>query len=489
MELKTETDITPCFVKQQLDEILAREIAAFVDLGVSAETLSFNLTTISCMIVIVAREREIKQYADFPPERYVLDSFVDELVDIGLERDPDLETAITSSVTKGYITRNQKGELKAEMPAFLMAGLLETIFPGMQGLNLIAFILQMNEEVNSGRKSLELAQQSFEAALKTRGVSVSRDHAEKRASDMASGVEQVPVQTREISGKLKQENLERLSRLMKMRKKRSEGSGATLRVTDLFDKGPSKEALAARKIQIEQAGEAARQVQELAGQLAEKDERIRQAQEVARQAARQAAKRVKELEEREEALKAAQEKAEQTREKAEALGAREALLAEKESQLRAMEVQIREKQAQVHQELEARAQQVQEQETTERPSRDEDVDARIAALESKLSISCPLCTAGEIQEKTTEKGKKFFTCSQKECRFVSWEKPHHFECPLCKNLFLIEMQTKEGGAGLKCPRAGCSFTQKSLLDPRLALGGDGLTVKKKRKVVRRIKRR
>ncbi len=215
-------EISPLFVREQLDQILAREIIAFIDVDTDMAMMSFNLATISCITIIVEREREIKQYSDFPPERYVRQSFIEELGDIGLERDDHLERAIDSLVTMGYISRADAGEFKAEMPAFMMAGFLDSMFPGMQGMNLIAFVLQMNDEVNSGRKTLELAMASFETSLKTRGVTVKQDSAEKLATDMASGAVEAPAQAREISRKLKKENLNRLSQLMKTRKRSDE---------------------------------------------------------------------------------------------------------------------------------------------------------------------------------------------------------------------------------------------------------------------------
>jgi len=307
--LKSGKEITPLVVKTQLDEILAREITSFIDVDSDSAMMSFNLATISCITIIVEREREIRQYTDFPPERYQLESFTSELVDIGLENDNNLETAIATSLKSGYISEDGKGEFKAEMPSFMMAGFLDSMFPGMQGMNLIAFVLQMNHEVNTGRKTLELAKQSFESALKSRGVSVSRDHAEKKASEMASGDQKSPAQTKEISKKLKKlkkENIDRLSTLMKTRKKRSDEYTQKVQVKDVFDKGPSKEEIAAQEAQIKKAEEIARKDAELARQLAEKDERIKEAEE----AAKEAAKQLKELEEKELALKAAQEKAE-----------------------------------------------------------------------------------------------------------------------------------------------------------------------------------
>ncbi|MCP3944739.1 MAG: DNA topoisomerase I [Desulfobacteraceae bacterium] len=480
-DLKSGEQIDSLMVKTQLDEILASKITSLIDVDSDVAMMSFNLATISCIIVIVEREREIKQYTEFPPERYNLESFINELVDIGLERDDYLETAVVTSLSSGYIGENEKGEFKAEMSAFMTAGFLDSMFPGMQGMNLIAYVLQMNHEVNSGRKTLELAKQSFEASLKSSGVAVSQDHAEKRASEMASGTQKSFVKTKEISEKLKKENIDRLSTLMKTRKKRSGEYKEKLQVKDVFDKGPSKEEIAAQKAEIEKIEEIAKKEAELARQLAEKDEQIKQAEE----AAKEAAKQLKELEEKELALKIAQEKAEE-------LAAREAQMAEKEANLKAMEERLKQKEEdEARREEEARLQDIKAQEEKESVTSEEDIESQIAAFESELAMPCPLCEKGQIEEKTTEKGKQFFTCTKAECRFVSWDKPYHFECPLCKNSFLIEMQAAGDVKGIKCPRAACSYTQDNLLDPKqnMASAIASSKPKKKKKMVRRIKRR
>jgi chemotaxis protein histidine kinase CheA len=475
-------EMDPLFVKMQLDEILAREITSFLDVDSDAALISFNLATIACITIMVEREREIRQYADFPPERFQLESFTRELVDIGLEKDDGLEAAIRSSLKTGYISENENGDFKAEMPSFMMAGFLDTMFPGMQGMNLIAFVLQMNHEVNSGRKTLELAKQSFESTLKSRGVSVSRDHAEKRASEMAAGTQQAPGRTKAVSSELKKrkkENIDRLSTLMKTRK-RSDEYTQKIQVKDLFDKGPSEQEIAAQKAAREKAEEAARKQAELARQLAQKDEQIKQAEETAQHAAKQ----LKEMQEKELALKAAQEKAAD-------LAAREAQMAEREARLKALEEKIRQKEEdRIRQDRETKTQETKTREEKDQAGTQADIESRIAAFESELAMPCPLCGKGRIEEKTTEKGKHFFSCTTPDCRFVSWDKPYHFECPLCKNPFLIELQTTGDTKGLKCPRATCSYTQTTLLDPKqnMAIAAAGLQPKKKRRVVRRKRR-
>ncbi len=485
MEPVPGSDESQEFVRSQLDEILAREITAFIDVDSDSAMMTFNLATISCITIIVEREREIKQYTDFPPERYNKESFSSELVDIGLDNDDYLASAIDSSLNSGYISSQENGELKAEMPSFMMAGFLDSMFPGMQGMNLIAFVLQMNHEVNSGRKTLELAKDSFETSLKTRGVSVTQDHAEKRASEMVQGVQQaVSAQAKEISTQLKKENLNRLSKLIKTRKKRSGEYQEKVKIQDVFDKGPTKEEIEAEKREIQQAEEAARKAAELARQLAEKDEKIKEAEDAAKDLADQ----LKSLEEKESLLESVQEEARIAKEKAAQLEAREAEMAEKEARLKALEEEIRLKEEQAKQDAEARK--IAEK-TEQEPKDDDDIESRIAAFEQELAMPCPLCANGKVEEKTTEKGKVFFSCNQRDCRFVSWDKPYHFECPLCKNPFLTEVITPAGTPGLKCPRASCSYSQENLLEPKqqMAVAAEAAKPKKKKKIVRRRKRR
>lgn len=471
--------LDPGFVKDQLDEILTREITALLDIDSGSAMLSFNLASIACITVIIGREREIRQYPEFPPERYTKESFIDELADIGLEKDNDLLKTVLSLINKGYISTDQNGLLKAEMPSFMMTGFLDNMFPGMQGMNLVAFVLQMNDEVNSGRKSLEFAKESFQSTLKSRGVTVSKDRAEKQASEMASGVATLQSQSKEISLKLKKDNLDRLSKLIKSRKKRSMDSAGQLNIKDVFDKGPSNEELEAEKAEIRKTEETALKAAELAKALAEKEERIKEAEEAAKEAARQ----LEEIEKREKELLAAQREAEIAKQKAAELESREAMMAKREAELKTLENKLK---------LEEEKRRIEEEDEDETDSEDDsssddDIESRIAAFESDLTMPCPLCKQGEIISKTTEKGKEYFTCTSQSCRFVSWDRPYHIECPLCKNAFLTETVSATGEKGLKCPRASCSYRQNNLFDPKqnMAQGAAGLLPKKKKKVVRR----
>lgn len=487
MEEIQKSDLDPAFVRDQLDAILAQEITALLDVGSNEAMVSFNLTNIACITLLIERENEIKQFADFPPERYTRDSLLDELADIGLEKDNTLEKSVDDVLQRGYASSDSKRELKAEMPSFMMVGFLNNMFPGMQGINLIAFILQMNDEVNQGRKSLELAKESFKSTLKSRGVTVSKDTAQKNADEMVQGKIAVPpAKSREVSKKLKKDNLERLSKLVTRRKKKTSADSGKMLIKDVFDKGPTPEEIAAEKAKIKQMEEDAKKAAELAQQLAQKEEKIQEAREAQKLAAQQ----LEELRKREAALEKAQEEARIAAQKASELEEREAQMAEKEAQLKALEEKLRqEEEAKALREAQEKQQQIEQEEKAAASMSDDDIEARIAALEQDLTMPCPLCKKGEIVSKTTEKGKTFYTCTDAECRFVSWDKPYHFECPLCKNSFLIETAAVNGENGLKCPRASCSYNQNNLLDPRQNVVHAPPKKKKKKRVVRRRRRR
>ncbi len=475
-------------VRQELDEILAHEITGFIDLDMGNTKMSFNLGTISCIIIIVEREREIKQYADSPPERFTRETFTEELVEIGLEQDDYLERAIDFLMDNGYIGQGANGGLQAELPSFMMVAFLDTMFPGMQGMNLLAFILQINDEVNSGRKSLDLAKESFKGTLKSRGVSVTQDQAQKLATDMVTGVQQRSGQTQKISQQLKKNNVKRLADLMKTRK-RSDTFTQQMLIQDVFDKGPTKEEIEAQEEAARKEAEIAGKFTELGRQLEEKDGQIQQT----RLALEQAEKQLEILEKTRSDLAAA-------REQITLLESKLAQIDEKDAQIKELEYRNRRLEEDLTAAREEAARKEKEAEKKEKEAAaaidDDDIESRIAQFEENLAMVCPLCNEGKLKSSTTEKGREYYSCSKPDCRFIAWDKPYHFACPLCKNPYLTETTSPEGEKGLKCPRASCSYSQDNLLNPgqsmsasSSATGAPASAEPKKKKRLVRIKKR
>ncbi len=80
-----------------------------------------------------------------------------------------------------------------------------------------------------------------------------------------------------------------------------------------------------------------------------------------------------------------------------------------------------------------------------------------------IGVGCPQkdC-AGDIVERTSKRGKKFYGCSRfPECTFAAWDKPLDRQCPVCGAKFLVEKITKKQGIFVSCLEEGCGFKEKA----------------------------
>lgn len=77
------------------------------------------------------------------------------------------------------------------------------------------------------------------------------------------------------------------------------------------------------------------------------------------------------------------------------------------------------------------------------------------ALLKETGVKCPLCQ-GDIVEKKTRKGRKFFGCSNyPQCEFVSWYRPVNEKCTQCDSI-LVEKKGRQRGV-LECSNKECSY--------------------------------
>jgi DNA topoisomerase-1 len=78
-------------------------------------------------------------------------------------------------------------------------------------------------------------------------------------------------------------------------------------------------------------------------------------------------------------------------------------------------------------------------------------------LLTRIGVECPTCHQGEIVERRSKKGRKFYGCERyPECDFVSWNKPVSQPCPQCGS-FLMEVGR---GGQLKC--SSCTYQERGL---------------------------
>ena len=72
-----------------------------------------------------------------------------------------------------------------------------------------------------------------------------------------------------------------------------------------------------------------------------------------------------------------------------------------------------------------------------------------------LGLKCPIpgCS-GEIRQNRSKKGKAFYSCTIKDCKFLCWTKPVDKKCPACGAMFLIKK-----GKQLVCPNPDCEHKE------------------------------
>ncbi len=464
----TENVETPN-VRAQFDEILVKHIRRLLEVESIATSLSFNLSSITCLLFLVERENEIKNFPAAPPKRYVRETLLDDLSDIGLEIDDDLMVSFQALTQYGYIAIQDDEHFHPQISAYALVGFLDNLFPGMTGLNLVGFILQMIKEVTTNRKELKDALEQFDQTLFTQGITLSRQKLkqdEKEALKECVNKTAKPYESKKISEDLKLAFVQRLTKL----RKREDGGGAipkvfqstrpraVLEVQDLFSKQPGESindsATSIDQVEMEvesKTGQPEIRVEKEAEQIA------------AEKLAMEIEKKAAELAARESEIKAAE------------IATREAEIKRMEAEIKAREMEMRMREAE-QQLMEKRA------ESFPAETKLSDIEKKIEAFQETMAMGCPLCHLGKIKMEETEKGRKYFSCSNENCGFISWGKPYPFSCPLCKNSFLIEFVGAENQMGLKCPRATCSFSQNHLGQPPQSQPDD--KIGKRRKLVR-----
>ncbi|SHI71751.1 DNA topoisomerase-1 [Dethiosulfatibacter aminovorans DSM 17477] len=74
-------------------------------------------------------------------------------------------------------------------------------------------------------------------------------------------------------------------------------------------------------------------------------------------------------------------------------------------------------------------------------------------IEKTIDVKCPKC-GGDILEKRTKKGRKFYGCSNyPECDFTAWNEPVNEKCPVCGGL-QVKKKTRDGEV-IVCTNENC----------------------------------
>jgi DNA topoisomerase-1 len=88
-----------------------------------------------------------------------------------------------------------------------------------------------------------------------------------------------------------------------------------------------------------------------------------------------------------------------------------------------------------------------------------------------LGVKCPRCGTGEMTEKRSKRGRKFFGCDRyPACGFTTWNRPVPDTCPSCGYVGAESKETKAKGAFRKCLKCAHEFTVEPAAEPAGAPG-------------------
>jgi len=86
--------------------------------------------------------------------------------------------------------------------------------------------------------------------------------------------------------------------------------------------------------------------------------------------------------------------------------------------------------------------------------------AKPAAEPKPTGVTCAECGKGEMMEKSSRRGKTFWSCNRyPDCTFSLWKKPVARECPDCGAPYLLEKVTKKHGVQYVCNTEGCGYVE------------------------------
>ena len=78
----------------------------------------------------------------------------------------------------------------------------------------------------------------------------------------------------------------------------------------------------------------------------------------------------------------------------------------------------------------------------------------------EIGVKCPKC-GGEILERKTKKGAKYFGCENyPECDFTSWDLPTNEKCPECGKMLLLKSINRRITKVKVCIDENCSFNKE-----------------------------
>lgn len=416
--------------------------------------LPMDLVTVACIVLMAERAGNPGDLRE-RDRHYSQLEFQQELAEMGLADDQRLQGTLDSMVEKGYVKIDPQGWVKPGKPAISMARLLDHAFPGMPGMNLVAYFVQTLDEVESGRKGAKDATLQLDQMLRRHGAASFRRASKSTRPDTISSTRKTAKPTHNIpSGPQKPTRLRIPDEMRFPAPEKPSPQEKTLTDTApvIEEKGLTSEAGVfnkdfSKRMETLGSTEHAAEEESPASDLPEIHEETGGMEAVP--GIEISASDLPSEEKTDDITSPPHGKTE--------LGDEE----------RPPEVSPEQEGETALHEQEKQPQNIEPDPGTlpsgpegreATPTGPEDsIDERVAAFEEELAMQCPVCRKASIEARETAKGRIYYKCADEQCMFISWGRPHHVVCPLCGNSFLVESSSGEGPTILKCPRATCRY--------------------------------
>ncbi|MBW2107802.1 MAG: topoisomerase DNA-binding C4 zinc finger domain-containing protein [Deltaproteobacteria bacterium] len=485
-----------------------RHVVPAIGEGVLPAGFFLEITARAGLVIFAERETEIQSDPCDTPQHFTRDTFFQELEDMGMDSGPEVEQKLEAMLAAGFIEKDSRARLAALDPTMALARSLEKAFPGMPGMNLVAYLVQTLDEALSGRKDPGVAVRQLEQTLEAQKQRAGRPKTHPEESK------------RPMSGGYSAEDLKSaLSATLKKRRQQARKGVSCTKVADqpriVTASGTVKAAqiqeVFAKRLPVDEPADRGKPEPSGTPRPAEEQKTVAHPEApvpVDTPVADRDREQVSHDQDHAAGSEApSPEKHETSHEQGGPGPAVSTPLEVEPAESVLPEVSQQEAPSVSHPsestagQPEAREEGAKEEKasvqtsetlskTADQPS-DEALEARISAFEQDLAMKCPVCGNGRIEQKQTAKKKIFYVCTNPECVFVSWGKPYHMACPWCNNPFLIEA-TKAEKTFLRCPRATCRYQQALSKDgdpiperPEPAIAQPVHRPRKKRRVVRR----
>ncbi len=424
-------------VEEVFNQVLGMHLERLMGSRYGIGGLPINVLTLSCFILLT--DQATMEETTDATEKFTEDTLVAELMDLGLDVDDDTFEVIEDMIDAGYIEDDEEGFYTPLKPAIKITEQLDTIFPGMPGINLVAYFIQIMDEVESERKDLEYAISQFDQTLRRQAVA-DKTEKEKKTKKTVKGAQPTQTDWQAISEEVRT----RLTEEVRTR----QDKGAKL--SDLYSPLPAPKPKPAApqtpiKVDAPPTEPISDQTEAEPTELSDPgvpEDQLHEASEASAAAGEESTEAPEAME---PVLDESEAHAGDTVSPAEG-----AETAETDQPQQSDEGITSEEEQD-----EPAADQVDEPVEFD----DEDLEKEIGAFEEELGSECPICKKGNVQPQTTTRGKLFYKCGNKSCNFISWGKPFHIQCPHCQNPFLVEGADMDGVPVLKCPRATCRYWQ------------------------------